>query len=104
MFTEYWSWGLSAVGILGIWLAGRKNLWGWAVGFGAQILWIAFALTTEQYGFIASAFAYGTIYGINWAKWRGDAREQAVAAEKERYRVAYEKGKKLRAELDDLID
>ena len=65
-----WSYALAAVGILGIWLAGRKSLWGWAVGLGAQALWIVFALVTEQYGFIVSAVAYGAVYGRNWWKWR----------------------------------
>lgn len=64
-----WSWILTAVGILGIWLAGRKSWVGWAVGLGAQVLWVAYAITTAQWGFIASAFAYGSIYARNWWKW-----------------------------------
>lgn len=71
-----WSYALAAVGILGIWLAGRKSLWGWAVGFGAQALWIIYALVTAQYGFIVSALAYAAIYGRNWVKWRREARAE----------------------------
>jgi hypothetical protein len=73
-----WSIALAAVGILGIYLAGRKNLWGWAIGTGAQVLWIVFALVTQQYGFILSALAYGAVYGRNWYRWaaeRGPWRE-----------------------------
>lgn len=73
--SPLWSYSLAAVGILGIWLAGRKSLWGWAVGFGAQALWIGYALVTEQYGFIVSAGAYAAIYGRNWWKWRQELRE-----------------------------
>lgn len=65
-----WSLTLAAVGILGIWLAGKKNLWGWAIGFGAQLLWIVYAIATTQYGFILSAVAYGAVYANNWRKWR----------------------------------
>lgn len=65
----WWSIGLAAVGILGIWLAGRKNLWGWAIGVGAQALWIVYAIATKQWGFIASALAYGSVYGLNWWRW-----------------------------------
>lgn len=64
-----WSWILAAVGIFGLWLAGRKDYRGWFVGLGAQILWIAYALVTKQYGFIASALAYGWIYAKNGRAW-----------------------------------
>lgn len=70
-----WSYTLAAVGILGIWLAGRRNLWGWAVGCGAQVLWIVYALATEQYGFIVSALAYGAVYGRNWWLWYAENRD-----------------------------
>lgn len=72
-----WSYSLAAVGILGIWLAGRKSLWGWAVGVGAQALWIVYALVTGQYGFIVSALAYAAIYGRNWWKWAAERRIEA---------------------------
>ena len=65
-----WSIALASIGILGIYLAGNKSRWGWAIGFSAQALWIIFAIVTAQYGFILSAFAYGIVYGRNWAKWR----------------------------------
>ena len=67
--NPYWSYLLTAVGIFGIYLAGRKNLYGWAVGLGAQVLWIAYAISTEQWGFIVSAFAYGSVYAKNWSRW-----------------------------------
>ena len=67
--SPYWSYLLTAVGIFGIYLAGRKNLYGWAVGLGAQVLWIAYAVSTEQWGFIVSAFAYGSVYAKNWSRW-----------------------------------
>lgn len=69
-----WSVGLAAVGILGIYLAGRKNLWGWAVGFGAQALWITYGIISAQYGFILSGVAYGIVYGRNWVRWRNERR------------------------------
>jgi hypothetical protein len=65
-----WSVVLAAVGILGLYLAGSRNVWGWLVSFGAQALWIIFALVSKQYGFILSALAYGWVYGRNYIKWR----------------------------------
>lgn len=70
-----WSYALAAVGILGIWLAGRRNLWGWAVGVAAQALWIVYGIATHQYGFIISALAYAAVYGRNWWKWSLEQRD-----------------------------
>jgi nicotinamide riboside transporter PnuC len=75
-----WSVGLAVIGIVGIWLAGRRNLWGWAIGLAAQVLWIVFALVTGQYGFIFSALAYGFVYARNWLRWRRDRDEHSAAA------------------------
>jgi nicotinamide riboside transporter PnuC len=70
-----WSIVLAAVGILGLYLAGSKNVWGWFIGLGAQVLWFIFALVTEQYGFILSALAYGWVYTRNYLKWRREKEE-----------------------------
>lgn len=70
-----WSILLSVGGVLGIWLAGRKNYWGWALGLAMQLLWITFALVTAQYGFILSGLAYGYVYAINLRKWRREKME-----------------------------
>lgn len=67
-----WSIALAAIGILGIYLAGKKNSWGWFIGLSAQAIWIVYAIVTQQWGFIASALAYGFIYGKNWLAWRKD--------------------------------
>lgn len=67
---QWWSWILTAVGVFGLWLAGRKSPWGWAAGLGAQGLWLAYALTTAQYGFVVSVFAYGWVYLKNFRAWR----------------------------------
>lgn len=67
-----WSYTLAAVGILGLYLAGRKKAIGWAVGLFAQVLWIAFAVATRQWGFIFSALAYGIVYAKNWRGWHRD--------------------------------
>lgn len=70
MTPLWWSILLAVGGIAGIILAGRKNKLGWMLGFLMQVLWIAFALITAQYGFILSAAAYGWVYLANWLKWR----------------------------------
>lgn len=64
-----WSFILAGIGILGIYVAGKDSKWGWAIGLGAQVLWVIYAIVTAQYGFIISAFGYGYFYGLNFYKW-----------------------------------
>lgn len=71
---QWWSWLLTAVGVFGLWLAGRHSPWGWAVGIGAQLLWFAYAVHTRQWGFIVSCLAYGWVYLRNFRAWRRAAR------------------------------
>jgi hypothetical protein len=78
---QLWSWALSAVGVLGLYLAGRRSPWGWAVGVGAQTLWLAYAITTEQWGFLASCFAYGWVYSRNFLAWRREAAAPSVVGQ-----------------------
>ena len=68
-----WSFVLAAVGIFGLYIAGRRLWWGWLVGLGAQALWICYAGATRQWGFIASALAYSWVYGRNALAWRRTA-------------------------------
>lgn len=67
-----WSFVLAAIGIFGIYLAGKKNKFGWLIGFSSQFVWIIYAVATQQYGFIFSAFAYAWVYGLNFRKWNKD--------------------------------
>lgn len=73
---QFWSWILTAVGVFGLWLAGRKSPWGWAVGMAAQVLWVSYALATVQYGFLVSAGAYFWVYLKNFRAWRGPVPEE----------------------------
>lgn len=74
MNYQLWSWLLASVGILGIYLAGRRKASGWLVGIFAQLLWISYAIVTRQWGFLFTAFAYGAVYIKNWQAWRREAR------------------------------
>lgn len=76
-----WSFVLSIIGITGLLIAGRKNYWGWMLNLCAQALWLIFAVVTEQYGFILSAVAYGTVYWINFSKWRKEHRSEQRSAQ-----------------------
>jgi hypothetical protein len=70
--SPWWSWALTAIGVFGLYLAGRRVWWAWFVGLGAQVPWVIYAVDTEQYGFVVSAFAYGWVYLKNGLAWRKD--------------------------------
>jgi hypothetical protein len=73
--NQYWSWILAAIGVSGIFLVGRKTIWGWLVLCLNECIWIVYALTTKQYGFIVAAVAYGIVYVKSFLHWRKDENE-----------------------------
>jgi hypothetical protein len=66
----YWSYILAPFGLAGLWMAGRKNAWGWALSTCTQALWLAYAVQTQQWGFIPGTLAYGFVYVRNFRAWR----------------------------------
>lgn len=69
MSDQYWSWLLGVVGVVGFILAGRKVWWSWYINLACQALWFAYAIVTEQYGFIATALVYTVVFGKNAISW-----------------------------------
>lgn len=65
MSGQLWSWGLAAVGITAMWLAGRHPRTGWTLGMAAQALWATYAVATAQYGFLLSCTGYACVYAVN---------------------------------------
>lgn len=73
--NELWSYALAAVGLTGLYLTGNMKRVGFLVGLGAQVLWIAYAIATRQWGFIATAVVYGGMYYRNWIRWKKTEEE-----------------------------
>lgn len=67
MISLWWSFALTTIGVTGLVLVYRsQSLVGPGIGLGVQLLWIAYAVTTQQWWFLLSAFTYGgaNVYGI----------------------------------------
>jgi hypothetical protein len=94
-----WSYVLTAVGIVGLSLAGRKQKTGWLVGLLAQILWAAYGVQTHQYGFLLSAFIYGYVYAENYWRWRKTPFENVA-----KLREAAEMWEKVRPHVEDIVN
>ena len=69
---QYWSWLLAVIGITGIFLVGQKTIFGWLILTLNECLWIAYALSTHQYGFIVMATAYMAVYLKSYYEWNKD--------------------------------
>jgi hypothetical protein len=66
----YWSWVLATCGIIGTFIVGTKNLYGWLVLFVNETLWLVYATQTKQYGFYLGSIAYMAVYVKNYRHWR----------------------------------
>lgn len=69
-------WVLTLVGLTGFTLAGRKVWWSWYVNLFCQVLWVIYAVRTEQYGFLVSAGVYSIVFGQNALRWQIEHRQQ----------------------------
>lgn len=77
--SMWWSFGLTALGVTGLYLAGCQKKSGWMLGLLAQFIWIAYAIVTKQYGFILGALIYGSAYARNWYRWSVAEKQLAEA-------------------------
>ena len=64
-----WSYILSGLGIVTMLLTGRKLAIGWLVGLTNSVLWIIYALTTGNYGFIISSLVFIVVQIRNYLAW-----------------------------------
>lgn len=75
MIPMWWSILLTVVGVAGLYALTKKKWWGFLIGLSAQALWVGYAVTTKQWGFLGSAVVYGAVNAVginNWLKSRSD--------------------------------
>jgi hypothetical protein len=60
---------LSAVTIIAMWLAGRKDRRAWSLGLANQVLWLVFIWHTESWGLLGLTVALTWIYSQNYRRW-----------------------------------
>lgn len=74
-FVAQWGpWYLSVVGVAVVWWLRFKQPTAWLLGIFLKCCWVAFAVITQQWGFLLSAVVYGAIFFSNWRHWRNDDR------------------------------
>ena len=78
MKHEYWSWVLSIIGVIGLYLTGKKKWHGFAVGLAAEVAWVWYSFVTKQWGFIFGATIYIAAYVFNIKEWLNDERRSRI--------------------------
>jgi hypothetical protein len=73
---QVWSYVVTAIGILGFYLAGRKIWWAWYVNIFNQILWTMYAVVTQQWGFLLGAVFYTAVFTKNAVGWTRERHKQ----------------------------
>jgi hypothetical protein len=63
------SYVITAVGIVGFKLAGKKIWWAWWINVANQIMWTVFALATEYYAFLIGTAFYFFVFTQNAVQW-----------------------------------
>lgn len=69
---DLWSWVLAGLGIVQIYLTGKKRRIGWVVGFITSCMWATYAVLFGAWGFLFSAAVFGWIHVKNWLDWGED--------------------------------
>ena len=72
MQNQIWSWILAVVGAGGIFVVGKKNVWGWLILMVSECLWTIYALVSKQYGFLFAVTLYSAAYIKSYLEWRRD--------------------------------
>lgn len=67
---NYASWVLALSGTAAIYFVGRKHIWGWLWLTFNEFLWVFYAVTTKQYGFIFAAITYSVVYIKSYRHWK----------------------------------
>lgn len=63
------SWIVTAIGIAGFLLAGRRVWWCWYLNLGCQVLWYAYAFYSNTPAFFVAASFYSIVFGANAYRW-----------------------------------
>lgn len=74
--SVWWSVSLSAIAVVTSWLIGNRWTPAWLVGVAAQVVWVVYAVMTQQWGFIGSAVIFGVMNMRNYLKWKQLDREE----------------------------
>jgi hypothetical protein len=65
---------LAGFGAAGMWVAGKGDWRGWAIGLASQPVWAAFAIAAHTPALLLTPLIYGSVYGRNAYRWWSQSR------------------------------
>ena len=65
------SWVLSATSAIMLWQMGNKSKWGPRLGIANQVVWIVYAVGTQQWGLIPGVLLDPAVHVRNLSRWGG---------------------------------
>lgn len=71
----------NAMGLTGVFIAGRKRRAGWALGFLSEPVWILWGYLSHNPGIYPWCVVWGVIYARNWWSWRPHPTPPATGGE-----------------------
>lgn len=75
-----WAWLLTGLQVLSLWSAGRRYWWGWLMGGCVQLPWIAYAVMTDQVGFIPGCLISALVQIHSFVRNSSRTRQMEVTA------------------------
>lgn len=63
------SWVIATTGIVAMWLIGSKKVAGLWLSLAGQVMWVVYAIYSQQYGFLLGAIVYGAVCIRNIRRW-----------------------------------
>jgi hypothetical protein len=65
---DWWPWLLTGLQVTALWAAGTKRWWGWLLGASVQAPWIAYAVLTDQLGFIPGCAVSAAVQAYSYLR------------------------------------
>ena len=57
--------------IVSVFLAGKRTIWAWPIGFVAAVIWVTFALSINDLGILLTNLFFCALYVYNFITWKG---------------------------------
>lgn len=76
MNEQILTWVMVFVGLVGFHYAGKKKWWAWYINIACQVLWITYALVSNQPAFLVSAGVYTYQFTKNAIAWTKEHQKE----------------------------
>ena len=69
----------NALGLLAVYVLGRKHRWGWIISFVSEIAWAFWAVSSDNLGVLPWCALWSIVFARNWWLWRVAPEKSGVS-------------------------